>query len=212
MTCPTFEILIDYADGGRSRSEEITAHLSRGCAACEETLTWYAGFVETASADSSVEPPTWVTRRAVSLFAEAREAANERGVRGLVSRLWAALVFDSMGGSLSADAIPARTGACASRQLLYSAAPYDIDLFIAGSSTPDSISITGQVLSSDVEGFESLAGLTVMIELGGDVAAAVETSEFGEFTMRDVAPGVYNLRIVGETREIVLPETPITLA
>jgi hypothetical protein len=212
MTCPTFEILIDYADGGRSRSEEIAAHLSRGCATCEETLTWDAGFVETAGADTSVEPPVWVTRRAVSLFAEAREAANERGVRGLVSRLWAALVFDSMGGSLSADAIPARTGASASRQLLYSAAPYDIDLFIANGSTPESISITGQVLSSDVEGFESLGGLTVTIELGGDVAAAAETSEFGEFTMRDVAPGVYNLRLVGETREIVISETPITLA
>ena len=153
----------------------------------------------------------WVTRRAVSLFAEAREAASARGLRGLVSRLRAALVFDSLGG-LSVDAVPARTGASSSRQLLYTAAPYDIDLFIAGGSTPESVSITGQVLSSDVEGFESVAGLTVTIELGSDVAASAETSELGEFTVRDLHPGVYSLRLAGDTREIVISETPITLA
>ena len=210
MTCPTFEILIDYADGGRSRSEEVHAHVTRGCAACEATLAWYAGFVETAGADDSVEPPVWVTRRAVSLFAEAREAASARGLRGLVSRLRAALVFDSLGG-LSVDAVPARTGASASRQLLYTAAPYDIDLLVAGGSTPESVNLTGQVLSSDVDAFESVAGLSVTIELGDVVAASAETSELGEFTVKDVAPGVYSLRLAGDTREIVIPETPITL-
>src|SRR5688500_18997576 len=130
MTCPSFETLIDYADAGRRGSEEIQDHLTGGCATCEATLAWYAGFLETAGADATVEPPVWVTRRAVSLFAEARDAASARGVRGLVSRLWAALVFDSIGGSLSVDAVPARNGVSASRQLLYSAAPYDIDLFI----------------------------------------------------------------------------------
>ena len=212
MTCPSFENLIDYADKGRAGSEEVATHLDGGCAGCGATLEWYAGFVATAMTDESVEPPAWVTRRAVAIFAEAREAASARGLRGLISRIRAALVFDSLATGLSADAIPARNAGVASRQLLYTAAPYDVDLFIAGGARPESISITGQVLSSDAEGFESVAGLTVTIERDGDVTAAAETSEFGEFTLRDVEPGVYDVRLAGETREIVLAGAPITLA
>ena len=162
----------------------------------------------TESTPTSVEPPPWLTRRAVDLF---REARASRGLRGLVARLRAALVFDSLAGDAAADAIPARGAAAPSRQLLYNAAPYDVDLFIAGGSTPDVVSVTGQVLTADEEEFDGVASLVVTVERDGDAVASVRTSDFGEFTLRDIAPGVYDVRLASDTREIVLRETPLSL-
>jgi anti-sigma factor RsiW len=213
MTCPNFDILIDYADDKLQPQDAaaVKAHLATGCDACSTTLEWYAGFVATATADTSVEPPVWVTRRAFSLFSDAREAASRRGLRGIVSRLRAALVFDSLAGATASDMIPARGAAAPSRQLLFTAAPYDVDLFVAGGSTPESVSVTGQVLTTDAEDFESVRGLVVSLERGGEILASVATSEFGEFTVRDLAPGVYDVRLASQTREIILEATPLSL-
>jgi hypothetical protein len=210
MACPDFETLIDCADGRLAGEERalVESHVAAGCEACSAALAWYAAMTETAAADTSVEPPPWVTRRAIGLFREAREAAGRRGLRGVVARIRAALVFDSLAG-LVPDALPARNAASSpTRQLLYAASPFDIDLLISGAGP--SLSVTGQVLASGADDFEGVAGLLVELEHNGRVSAT-STSEFGEFTIDDVAPGVYDLRLVGGTREIVLSSMPVSV-
>jgi hypothetical protein len=197
MPCPTFQSLIDYVDGRLARDEapEVERHLAAECGECRAAVAWYAGFAGTAREDTSVEPPSWVTRRAIGIFAEAKEAAARRGLRGLVSRLRAALVFDSMAGASSGDAIPARASAGPSRQLLYSAAPFDVDMLIAAGDRPHTLVVTGQVLTADGDDFESVRGLAVTLEREGEAVATAETSEFGEFTLPDLPPGLYELRL-----------------
>ena len=210
MACPDFETLIDYADrrlAGEDRAF-VERHVADGCEACSAALAWYAATTETAAADGSVEPPHWVSRRAIGLFREAREAAERRGLRGLVARVQAALVFDSLAG-LVADALPARNaGGSATRQLLYAASPFDIDLLVSG--TGPSLSVTGQVLASGADDFEGVVGLRVELARDGRVSTTA-TSQFGEFLIEGVVPGVYDLRLVGGTREILLSRMPISI-
>jgi hypothetical protein len=207
MMCPTFDNLIEMADGRLAPDEKASVERhAAGCGACSATLRWYEGFVLAAATDASFDPPVWVTRRAIDLFGEAREAASRRGLRGLVARLRAALVFDSLGGALAADAIPARRGPIQeSRQLLFSAPSYDIDMLVAPADAADALRVTGQVLGAE-GGFEGVRNLRV--ELAG---VSVQTTEFGEFAFENVAPGVYEVRLVDERREIILTDVPVAL-
>jgi anti-sigma factor RsiW len=212
MPCPTFESVIDFADGalGGTDNSNVEKHIA-DCPDCRAALAWYEQTVATAAADTSVEPPAWVTKKAIGLFVDAREAAERRGIRGLVARLRAALVFDSLAGS--DELVYARSGApVASRQLLYNAAPYDVDLLIA-SATGNRVAVTGQVLAADAgaDGFEGVGGLTVELARAGDVVATATTSEFGEFTLDEVAPGRYDIWLVGDGREIVLSDAPVSI-
>ncbi|HQR37388.1 MAG TPA: hypothetical protein PLF26_03220 [Blastocatellia bacterium] len=121
------------------------------------------------------------------------------------------LVFDS-NAAMATDMVPARSSAAtATRQLLYQADPYDIDLLISGELGAQDVVVTGQVLASDVDAFEGVAGLTVELERDGRIVGTIETSEFGKFTLGGVAPGSYTLRLAGSSREIVLPDASITL-
>jgi hypothetical protein len=212
MPCPTFELLIEYAEKTLSPSEyKSTADHAAHCTSCQQTLAWYRGVVETARQDETVDPPVWETRRAVGLFADAREAAARRGLRGFIARLVGALVFDS-NSSLATDFVPARSSAAtATRQLLFSADPFDVDLLIAGEHGAKHVAISGQVLATDIDEFEGVGGLSVELERDGKIVCAIETSEFGEFSMTNVTPGTYTLRLAGRNREIVLPEASITL-
>ena len=49
------------------------------------------------------------------------------------------------------------------------------------------------------------------VERGGQAIASAETSDFGEFTLAGVTPGVYDLRLAADEREIVLAATPLSL-
>lgn len=210
MSCPELEKIVDFAEdrlaGGESSS--IERHLSE-CRACRESLAWYRGVAATAAADDTAEPPAWVMKKAIALFADARDAARQRGLGGLVARLRAALVFDSLAGG--GETVFARSGAAeASRQLLYNASPFDVDLHIASGVDAQSLRVTGQVLDSDSESFESVGGLTVELLRGGDVAFTAITTNFGEFTIESVPPGLYGVRLSGDGREIFLDAAPIT--
>jgi len=213
MPCPNFEKLIDFADERLAAAEasSVERHLADGCGACRDALAWYAEFVATAQSDASVEPPTWVTRRAVAIFADAKEAAARRGLRGLVARLRAALVFDSFAGALAGDALPARETVGGSRQLLYNALPYDVDLLIASGDAPSELVVTGQVLTPDGDELESVRGLVVTVERCGETVASTETSDLGEFTLTGIAPGIYDLRLASGEREILLAGTPLSV-
>jgi len=212
MSCPSFERLIEYADGRLPADESVALeqHLAARCDVCRSTLSWYSSFVETAQADESVEPAPWVLRKAIEAFADAKAAAERRGVRGLVARLRAALVFDSF-ASTTADAAPARSAHHASRQLLYSAVPYDIDLFVAEGSSRRSLAVSGQVLPIDGDDFDSVRGLTVTIELEGHPVVSAATTELGEFAVSGIAPGIYDVRLSSDEQELVIWRTPLSL-
>ena len=153
MRCPKFEQIVDYLDNRLTEAESahVRAHLATDCQTCTETRAWYEGVRAIAASDESIEPPTWVLKRAVRIF----EAQHNRP--RLVERIGqavASLVFDSF-------ARPAVSGVrsteTTNRQLLYRAGDYSIDLQIApsGQSRADLI---GQVLREGETTFESVSG------------------------------------------------------
>ena len=213
MACPTFETLVDFVDERLSPLDRagVERHVTDGCGTCAGTAGWYRTFKMSAGADRSFDPPGWAIQRAVGLFSEAREAARARGLEGLLARLRASLVFDSFAGSVTADRIPVRGEGAGSRQLLYMAPLFDVDLLVAPVEGAQRLVVTGQVLSSGGAGFEGVGGLTVELKREGEVTAVAETSDFGEFAFEGVAPGLYDLRLGASGREIVIVEAPIAL-
>lgn len=206
MPCPNFEALIDFTDNrlAPETATSVQSHVDSGCTSCRSTIDWFSGFAAAASTDL-VEPPVWLTRKAVALFAQ----RQREGIVSKVTRLMATLIFDSLAVSASPDVVPARSGAVGGRQLLYSAPPFDVDLLVSAGDAPRTLAVTGQVLATDSVEFATVSGLDVAFVLDGKTVATAVTSDFGEFALDSIAPGSYDVRVSDPTREIVLSGAPI---
>lgn len=208
MSCPTFESLIDFTDNrlAPEAASSVQAHVGTGCETCWTTISWFSGFTAAASTDL-VEPPVWLTRKAVGLFAQ----RQKEGIVSKLSRLVATLVFDSLAAPSTPDFVPARSGAIGGRQLLFSAPPFDIDLLVSAGDAPRTLAVSGQVLAAGSAEFASVSGLAVEFTCEGEAVATAVTSDFGEFAVDSIPPGRYDLRVSDRDREIVLSGAPIEI-
>ena len=206
MKCPSFERLIDYLDGqlDQVEAEPLAAHMASGCEQCSGSADWYRRVRTVAATDNSVEPPAWVMKRALRIFEtqHSRPRLFER-----IGRSVAALVFDSLAQPAVAGV---RSTETASRQLLYQAADYSIDLQVAR-STESRANLIAQVLRENQPRFESVAGLTVELIHAGERVAKTTTNEMGEFTIGDIAAGAYDLRVETNDGTITVPGLPLTI-
>jgi hypothetical protein len=196
MKCPGFERIIDYLDGSLTTQdvERVEVHLSAGCRSCLETRDWYRNVRQAAANDDTIEPPAWVLKRAVRIFeAKRRPSLSER-----VGQAVASLVFDSL-------ARPALSGVrsteTTNRQLLYRASDYSIDLQIAPSGT--GADLIGQVLREGETAFESVANLH--LRLMGEHTYSATTDAMGEFVIRGIKQGIYDLHIELGPGGVIIP-------
>lgn len=203
MRCPGFEKLIDYLDDRLAEPDQagVAAHLATGCAACGENRSWYERVRLVASSDDSVAPPPWALKRAVRIF----EAAQRPRLAERIGQAIASLVFDSVARPAVAGV---RSSETASRQLLYRAGDYSIDLHIA-SSEHARAELIGQVLREGEANFESVSGLKLEISQGGRSVSLGLTDDMGEFKVSAVEPGVYDLRVELSEGSITVPDLPI---
>lgn len=204
MKCPEFEQLIDCFEGvltGRE-AQLIEAHLSTGCNKCVAERQWYERLRAIAASDDTFVPPPWVLKRAMRLFD--RERVQHEAIDDL-GRMVASLIFDSLSRPALAGV---RSGEVSNRQLLYRAGRYSIDLQIALSDRSIA-GLTGQVLREGESGFESVTELPLEIFRQGERLHSALTNEVGEFTVKGLDVGFYDLLI--ETREgtITVPRLPI---
>lgn len=204
MKCPGFERLIDYLDGrlAAAETEAVTAHIAAGCRECKESRAWYEQVREVAAADDSIEPPPWALKRAFRIFesSRARPRLAER-----IGRTAARLIFDSLDRPVLAGV---RSTETASRQLLYRADDYSVDLQITPAG-PSSASIIGQVLKEGEEAFKSVAGLEVRLCREGKTANSAVTDALGEFKIGGVERGSYDLIIELGDRQIAIERLPV---
>jgi len=206
MKCPTFERLIDYLDNRLPQPEALSLanHLATGCAACEETRGWYERVRAVATSDDSVAPPQWAFKRAVRIFDKRLQRPNlaERIAQG-----FAELVFDSFSRPAMAGV---RSTDIATRQLLYSAGDYGIDLRIAPFHQNTRADLMGQVLKESDPTFESVFGLKLEItRTEGEVILSTVTDEMGEFKFSGVERGLYNLRVEFLEGSITVHDLPV---
>jgi hypothetical protein len=205
MKCPNFEQLIDYLDHRltEAESEPIAAHLATSCQPCAESCAWYEQVRVIAASDESIEPPAWVSKRAVRIF------QTQRSRPRLVERIGqavASLVFDSFARP---SLVGVRSTETTNRQLLYRAGDYSIDLQVAPSEQSRA-ELLGQVLRESEATFESVAGVRLEITRGGEWVCSTVTDEMGEFKISNIDYGTYDLRVELLEGSITVPQLPIT--
>ncbi len=204
MKCPGFERLIDYLDGRLTGTEanHLSAHLATDCNACAETHIWYVNLKAVVASDDSCEPPPWVLKRAIRMFET--ERARPRLVERVGQKI-AALLFDSLTRPAVAGV---RSTETANRQLLYRAGDYSIDIQVAPSDQSRA-DLMGQVLKEGETAFQSVAGLELSLSRKDGTVCSVVTNEMGEFKIKAIQQGNYDLSVVTPGGVISVHDLPI---
>jgi hypothetical protein len=170
----TSEESIDFVNQVTSpkQQEAMKKHLGTGCKQCVETVALWQKLHNTASMEASYQPPVAEVRLAKAAFAAAGGAAQRKEKSSFVE-----VIFDSF---LHPMLTGVRSGGLGTRQMLYRADPYQIDIQIEAKLEGNRLMVTGQLL--DVSS-PDVAGRDVSITLSnhrGNVTHTI-TNEFGEF-------------------------------
>lgn len=195
---PSFVQLVDWLEGRLStaESEQIAAEV-----AADETLQadseWLRTFLQTRDDLAWDAPPADVraelSRRFAAFAAENRPTA-------LWQRLTATLKFDS-------QMQPATWGVRTSsanreRQLVYGTSYADVALTIQSVTPAKLCNLFGQILPTTAE-MESISSIQ-LLQKGEERAFAV-AAEVGEFVFEEMPEGEYELAILTDRYEIVIP-------
>jgi hypothetical protein len=179
-----FTHLVDLVEGRLARDEQtrIEAHIA-ACPRCAAEVVWLQRVIGLMRTDDSVAPPPYVVAQARRMF----RAPPERAAVSARQRIVAALQFDSARGPL---AFGIRAGAPAERQILFSAAEYDLDLRVAPNGSLWQVS--GQVLGTD----DDQPAPPQTIELRSPAGALRATlNSLSEFTLPPAPAGSYTLAL-----------------
>jgi hypothetical protein len=171
-----------------NQQEAMQKHLATGCKRCTETFSLWQKVSKTAAAEASYQPPAGTVRLAKAAFATAGLARPQKESRGAIE-----VLFDSF---LEPAVAGARSVVIGTRQMLYRADPYQIDLQIEPKPGSNRLVITGQLLDLNHPG---LSGRDIQVTLsnrrGNTIMAS--TSQFGEFSGEIENSGDLELTIPG---------------
>jgi hypothetical protein len=187
--CPSVEQLADFVrhvSPGRE-AQFIREHLNEGCAACRGHVSRLQEMWSLVDGWMIRDAPDWLMREAVAMFDRQRDTSRHQSDHHAV----ALLVADSFGRDML---LGFRSTRKMSRQLLYHAGDYDIDLCIHFSEREPCVLITGQANPMDGN-LESVAGGEVELYRETDVVARTIANEFGWFYLDDSPEGIYDLLI-----------------
>lgn len=194
----TTEEWIDFTNQAVSAGKkgEMTEHLETGCKRCKDTVSLWQRVRSTAESVKKYDAPESEVRIAKAAFA----GANLGRKRGRTASA-AELLFDSF-------LRPAMAGARASgdsgtRQMLYRAEPYQIDLHIEAKPGENRIVVIGQLLDTRRPDTPGGKVPVVISNLRGGVVHTV-TNEFGEFREELQPSGDLELMITGENGKAVV--------
>lgn len=167
----------EWADFARglvkgARREAMDAHLAAGCEKCGRWAAMLSKAARIAAVDSHYEVPEYAVHRARVIF-----SLRQPERVSLLARVASRLVFDSFMEPLP---VGVRTGHRLSRQTLYEAGHYALDLRQERESDSARIALVGQIVDRDTPG-RNLAGVPVMLTSGKTVVARAISNEFGEF-------------------------------
>ena len=107
-----------------NQQEAMQKHLATGCKRCRETVSLWHKVSKTAAAEASYQPPASTVRLAKAAFATAGMAQPQKESRGVIE-----VLFDSF---LQPAVAGARSVVIGTRQMLYRADPYQIDIPLIG--------------------------------------------------------------------------------
>jgi len=180
-----------------NQQEAMQKHLATGCKRCTETFSLWQRVSKTAAAEASYQPPAGAVRLAKAAFAIAGMAQPEKESRGVIE-----VLFDSF---LEPAVAGARSVVIGTRQMLYRADPYQIDIQIEPKQGSNHLVITGQLLDLSHPG---VIGREIQVTLSNrrGNTVIVATSQFGEFSGEIENSGDLELTVPSEG------ETPIVIS
>jgi len=195
MSHLSYTTLLSYIGNQLPKAEraKIEEHLfSHPCQRCGKNLARLRTVLEAVTEDRSVAPPPAVLRKALDIYRKRPVPSRQPLLQVL-----AILQFDSR---LQLSPLLSR-GAVKTRQMLFSAQQVDIDLQI----TPQdgNHSLVGQILVSEQANQPSPAFVSLKNETG-EVLKGTETDSLGQFTFRQIPPGIYDLVFDLDSQEVAV--------
>lgn len=188
---------VDFANqtASHERAQVMQKHLETGCSKCAQQAMLWQKVRALATAETAYQPPEGTVRAANALFGVASTAGRKKAKTGIVE-----LLFDSFSQPALAGV---RTVGAGTRQMLYRAESFQIDMQIEAKPGGGHVLVTGQVL--DVNRPEMIRrGLPVTLSnRRGSVVQAV-TNEFGEFHVEIENSGDLELSLRGDSEGLIV--------
>jgi len=171
----TTENWIDFVNQAIGATEKLSMerHLKQGCKRCVKTVSFWQRVRQSAVAEEKYQAPEEIVRLAKAAFAGAGLTAPRKGKESRIK-----VLFDSFLQPVFAGARSAGTG---TRQMLYRADPFQVDVQIEAKPGGNRLVVTGQVMDLSNP---TIVGRDVRVALSnmrGNVTHAV-TNQFGEFS------------------------------
>ena len=194
MPCATLEDMLALIRGTLEPAAKagLEAHMSSGCRPCAENHRWLTEMLAVMAKDDSFDFSEETIAWSVAQFKAASALTPSR------IQILAQLVFDNL---LPGRPVEVRSMAApaVSRQMLYQAAGYDVDVRVEQFEATSSVLVLGQVVSTGKKPGE-LAGLSVEmvrhgVGPGQEDRKQTQTDARGMFRLRDITPGEYDIVI-----------------
>jgi anti-sigma factor RsiW len=182
---PPFDRLADLAEGLLDEADRaaVERHVS-ACTRCADDVDWLTHTIGLMRSDNTESAPEHVINRAVRLFDSVTSVAPRSP--GVLERLVGVLRFDS---AFAAPAFGLRVGSDeASRQMLFSAQPYELELRTR--PVGHGWSVAGQLL-----GPAETVDYGEVELIGNEATVQAPLSEQLEFSLPAVPPGTYRLEL-----------------
>lgn len=153
--------------------EQGEKHLQQGCKRCMETVSVWQKVRQSAAAEANYQPPQDVLRLAKAAFAVSGMTGRTKTAENRIK-----VLFDSF---LQPVFEGARSAGVNSRQMLYRADPYQIDVQVEAKPGANRIVVTGQLLDLSNPEFIPRDTPVIISNMRGQVLHTV-VNEFGEFS------------------------------
>jgi hypothetical protein len=194
----TTEECIDFVNqvASSSKKREMGGHLEKGCKRCQEAVSLWQRVRATAESVGKYEAPESAVRLAKAAFAGANLGGSRAKWASAIQVLFDSFLQPALAGARAA-------GDSRTRQMLYRAEPYQIDLHVEDKPGANRIVVMGQLLDTRNPDKPGRAVPVMISNLRGDVVNTV-TNEFGEFREEITASSDLELKITGEDEKAVI--------
>ena len=166
---------IDFVNQAVTTNERVRMdeHLELGCQSCQATVSLWQRVHASAALEGNYQPPESAVRIAKAAFSGMALAQQKKGSAGAVK-----LLFDSFLQPILEGVRSAGTG---TRQMLYRADPYQIDVQLELKPSGNRIVVTGQLLNLSNPKIIAAGTRILVSNMQGDVLHVV-ANQFGEFS------------------------------
>ena len=179
------------------RCEAMQQHLDADCETCWKSLELWRHTLEMADREGGYQPPKNAVRSVKGTFALYKPA----GVGSRV-REFAQLILDTFQQPVL---VGVRSKSSATRQLLYKAGPFHIDVRLERLPGSSRLSLVGQVMDA-ADSRRGLNALPVVLRSGEQKKARTKTNQFGEFQLEfDPAAELHLSFELSREMEVVIP-------